>query len=708
MIFRLISLPYIFQLARPFSVRKTLPLKYLQVIFTLILLAVSLNNSFAQTNSSANSPRIDKLRLWHSPDSTRVVFDVSGNVKHSVFSLANPTRIVVDINDSSLVSKIPSLDPNNAHISAIRTGQPKRGVLRFVFELKKVLQQQSFVLSPNELYGHRLVLDLTDPHATTRGSSLADSSAPVGLNTLPSVANANVPPVVDSRPEAVSPSPPALLLRETSNRPLIVAIDAGHGGEDPGAIGYRGSHEKKLTLEIAKRLKKVIDADPRMQAKLVRTGDYYIKLHSRRVKARDQGADIFISIHADAFTKRSARGFSVFALSQSGATSAMASTLAAKENASDSIGGVSLADKDEILAKVLVDLSMTNTISESVNLGGRVLKELSKLGRLHSKRVEQAGFAVLKTPDMPSILVETGFITNPEEERKLRTSSYQNKIARAIYTAIDQYAKQTPHFNKGSYTAPNIGNSNSVASGRSNNTRSSTTSEPIYHKVVRGDSLSKIADRYGVSLKSLKQANNLRSNTAVLGKRLKISGSTTRVANSSPQSTSTVHVVKRGDSLSRISADYNVTIRALKNHNNLRRDTVFLGQRIKIPGSSARVSTRVASSSSRAIPAVHVVKRGDSLSSISADYNVTIRALKKHNNLKKDTLLLGQRIKLPGGSASVNSRAVVAKPITHKVKRGDTLSEIAQKYRSSIKAIMRANNMRSRTIQLGQVLKIPS
>jgi len=610
----------------------------LGIALTQDVLAQSSADDFLPT-----SPRVDKLRIWHSPDSTRVVFDVSADVKHNVFKLTNPNRIVVDIDDSSLLAKIPTLDPNNEHIAAIRTGQPRKGVLRFVFELKKALTQKNFVLSPNELYGHRLVLDLEDSQV---------SSSPIAKGSTPKTDQAKPTAVANNQAKKPAPSsdvsvaipsvstkpPPNIVVPES--RQLVVAIDAGHGGEDPGAIGYRGSHEKKITLSIANRLKKVVDADPNMRAFLVRTGDYYIKLHKRRLNARAQGADVFISIHADAFRLRSARGFSVFALSQRGATSAMARTLAAKENASDSIGGVSLADKDDLLAAVLVDLSMTNTISESVSLGGRVLKELSKLGRLHSSRVEQAGFAVLKTPDMPSILVETGFITNPEEERSLRTSSYQQKIAIAIHAAIDQHSRQTPYFNNGRYAAPKVSKSGSVASRSS----TSTQSRPSYHKIVRGDSLSKIAERYGVSLRTLKKENNLRSDVAVLGRRLKLPSNAKGVSNTGK--------------------------------------------------------------SSQARPSVHVVKRGDSLSKISARYNITIRALKKYNGLKKDSVFLGQRIKLPGGSTVASIQP--AEAVTHKVRRGDTLSEIAEKYRSSINAIMRANNMRSRTIQLGQVLKIPS
>lgn len=553
--------------------------------------------SFAQNDLPQ---QVNNLRLWHSPESTRIVFDVSHDVRHSMFTLKNPLRLVVDIKNVDAFMQIPTVDVNNRHIKAIRSGEPNSGILRFVFELKKEIQSSSFVLTPNELYGHRLVIDLID------------------INGAEDIAIK--PPQAPEKPSALVPTKVA----DKKNAPILIAIDAGHGGEDPGAIGYRGSQEKKITLAIAGRLKKIIDDDPRFQSYMVRTGDYYVKLDRRRKIAAEQNADMFISVHADAFTRSSARGFSVFALSQRGATSAMAKALAAKENAADLIGGVSLADKDKVLAQVLVDLSMTNTINESVNLGGRVLKELAKLGKLHSKRVEQAGFAVLKSPDIPSILVETGFITNPDEERKLRSSDYQGKVALAIYTAINKYFQQTPYYNIANYQSPSIDNV-------LNKSSSSATS---HHTVVRGDSLLKIAQSYGISLSELKRINGLRSNVAVLGKKL------------------------------------------------------------VIPNTNKKTKTT---------PSKHVVKRGDSLSKISKRYNVTIRSIKALNNLKKDTVYLGQVIKIPGG----NHVSAPAKPTKHIVKRGDTLSEIAEKYGSNMSEIMRINGMRSQTVMLGQTLSIP-
>jgi N-acetylmuramoyl-L-alanine amidase len=608
-------------------------------------------------NSDNQSQKVENIRLWHSPDRTRVVFDVSENVAYSMFSLDKPRRLVVDIENANLSITLPDLDTGNQHVSAIRFGSKKNNGLRFVFELKKPLRAVDFVLSPNELYGHRLVIDIEDPNALDSRNDSAQTRNATNI-TYPANADAgaNSPSTASSSTNQSEST--AVPLNEVITRaevapqtqqeagPIIIAIDAGHGGEDPGASGYRGTREKNITLQIANRLKEIVDKNPRMKTFMVRKGDYYIDLHKRRKMARAVNADIFISIHADAFTKKSASGLSVFALSQSGATSAMARALATKENASDLIGGVSLAGKDALLAQVLVDLSMNNTISESVNLGGRVLSKLDGIGKLHSRRVEQAGFAVLKSADIPSILIETGFITNPEEERNLKSSRYQQKLASAVYRAIDDYFSQTPFrsnasFASTSYTGPDYKSLVTPKSKGSNKSKDSNISAES-HKVVRGDSLSKIAQRYGISVATLKSINGLRSNTVLLGQRLKLasSGASSGLTNVSGSGN---HVVKRGDSLSKISSRYNVTIRALKSANNLRKDTVFLGQKLRIPGGK----TRSSGSKSPANPSTHKVKRGDTLSEIASLYGLTMTKIMRANQLSSRSVLLGQILKIP-------------------------------------------------------------
>ncbi|MBL4673943.1 MAG: N-acetylmuramoyl-L-alanine amidase [Arenicella sp.] len=627
---------FVFFSAIRYSIRALILLTLLVALWLSCGLLLSSNVSAQQYANQVNS-----VRLWHSPDKTRVVFDVAEDITHNTFNLKNPERLVVDIQNGGFKVALPSLDADNPHLSGVRSGSPRKGVLRFVFELKKPLEAHSFVLTPNELYGYRLVLDLIDSEAIPviavvgAGADALDGDQ-AGTNFISEppldLAEGEVAAVVVTKPPAIEASSSAeqsliIAAPALTKQKIIIAIDAGHGGEDPGATGHRGSREKQITLSIAKHLQKVINADSRMQSFLVREGDYYIDLTRRRIMARQKGADIFVSIHADAFTKKSANGLSVFALSQRGATSAMARALAKKENAADLIGGVSLADKDAVLAKVLVDLSMTNTISESVNLGGRVLKELSKVGRLHSKRVEQASFVVLKSPDIPSILIETGFITNLDEEKKLRTTRYQKKIANGIHRALGEYYDQTPYYNQASYASPRMASSSS-----------SQALKAPRHRVKRGDSLSSIALKYGTTIAELKRLNKLSNNTAVLGRRLRLpSGNASSNNRLSRHGNTAVHVVVRGDSLSKISAHYNVTINALKRVNRLTKDTVYKGQKIKIPG-GVRAKKLVTK---------HTVKRGDTLSEIAEQYGVTIKQMMLANGLPSGIVRLGQTLKIP-------------------------------------------------------------
>ena len=362
----------------------------------------------------------------------------------------------------SLADKVQANDP---YIKQIRSANFQQGV-RLVVDLKAAAKPNAFTLTPTGAYKYRLVLDVypaLDPlmamvaerdTATSPAAVVsADAQAPATVSPEPVVvetaalannpvsqsAPANTPdmtegPVIKNMPAEV----------KKVGRQIIVAIDAGHGGEDPGASGANGSREKDITLMVAMKLKQLIDAEPNMRAVLTRDGDYFIPLHGRVVKARGMQADLFVSIHADAFTKQSARGSSVFALSERGATSASARYLAKKENESDLIGGVSLNDKDPILARTLLDLSQTATINDSLKLGKAVLSEIGEINTLHAKRVEQASFAVLKSPDIPSILVETAFISNPEEERRLNDEAYQEQLCASILNGIKKYFSTNP------------------------------------------------------------------------------------------------------------------------------------------------------------------------------------------------------------------------------------------------------------------------
>lgn len=410
---------------------------------------------------------IESVRLWRAPDKTRLVLDLSSRVDHNLFALQNPNRLVIDISDAHIKTEFTDLDFTNTPIAGIRVAVRNKTDVRVVLDLNNTVSPKSFPLPANEQYGNRLVIDLFDKKN-------------VVSRTLDEVV-------------------------EKKDRRIVIAIDAGHGGEDPGALGPRRVREKIVVLQIAKKVKALLDGNPNFQGELVRSGDYYLAHRRRTQIARDKQADLFISIHADAFTDPSAHGASVYALSTKGATSEAARYLADKENRADLIGGatsLSLDGRDELLAGVLLDLSMTATLSTSLEAGAYVLKNMGGVARLHKKKVEQAGFLVLKSPDIPSLLIETGFISNPSEARKLSSSSYQNKMARAIFQGIEQYFSDNPP--DGTLLAK-YGN----------------RVDRIY-VVAPGDTLSEIAVRFNVSMRTLKRHNNMSSSKIRVGKKLKI------------------------------------------------------------------------------------------------------------------------------------------------------------------------------------------
>ena len=437
---------------------------------------------------------VRSVRLWRAPDNTRLVFDLSGPVQHSVFTLTAPNRIVIDVSGAKLATGLDNLALSNTPITGMRSAQRTAEELRVVIDLSAQVTPKSFMLAPNQQYGHRLVVDLFDQEA---------GAAP-GLPAT-QVASAPVVPVTPTQaPAKLTPLP-------SGKRDIVIAIDAGHGGEDPGALSpVKGQFEKHVTLAIAKELQRQINAEKGFRGELVRTGDYFIPLRKRTDIARKKGADLFVSIHADAAPRAAAFGASVYALSDRGATSETARWLADSENQSDLIGGagnVSLDDKDRMLAGVLLDLSMTASLSSSLNVGNKVLSNMGRITPLHKRRVEQAGFMVLKSPDIPSILVETGFISNPNEARKLASAGHQQALARSIVAGVRQFFQQNPP--PGSYVAWQRDNGK-LAQG------------PREHVVSSGESLALIALRYQVSLGALRSANSLRSDVIKVGQTLQI------------------------------------------------------------------------------------------------------------------------------------------------------------------------------------------
>ncbi|SFK61073.1 N-acetylmuramoyl-L-alanine amidase [Methylophaga sulfidovorans] len=426
---------------------------------------------------------IQGLRVSSDNQSARLVFDLDNKVSYKAFTLANPDRLVIDLKDFQQRDKltIPSLI--NTPIKAVRYAAYDQHTLRIVLDLAHEVQYQVQSLPPQKEYPNRLVVDLSYTKA-----QLKQSIAAVKDEALNKPA-ATVTNKVEQQQKVIKTN------KILPRRDIIIAIDPGHGGQDSGAIGAHGTKEKDVVLAIAKRLAKLVDKEPGMRSYLTRNSDVFISLRQRIRRARENGADMFISIHADAFTNRNARGSSVYVLSSRGASSEAAQILADRENAADLAGGISLEDKDDLLASVLLDLSQTASLEGSLEVGQTVLSGLKRVGHVHKKHVESAAFVVLKSPDIPSILVETAFISNPEEERKLKNGSHQNKLAHAMMVGIRNY------FQKNSLPGTNL---------------------PQQHIVSRGDTLSMIAQRYQVKMADIKSANNLASSEIQIGDVLKI------------------------------------------------------------------------------------------------------------------------------------------------------------------------------------------
>jgi len=420
---------------------------------------------FLSTSVLAGSVTIENVRVWAAPDSTRVVFDISGPVEHELSMLTEPYRTVIDLKDSSMSKDTTQPGTEDKYLQRIRAAVRNDNDLRIVLDLKKFVKYKSFQLKPNKHYGHRLVVDL------------------YGTDTK-EVKTAEVEQEVTA-----------------ANRPrdVIIAIDAGHGGEDPGAKGPSGIYEKNVVFKISQHLVEIINKERGMRAVMIRKGDYYMSLRKRIAKAREYKADLFMSIHADAFRDPKVHGSSVYVLSKKGASSEAAKWLAESENASDLIGGVSLDDKDDVLASVLLDLSQTASLEASIDIADRVLKGLKSVGKVHKRTVQSAGFAVLKSPDIPSILIETAFISNPKEEQNLLSAKHRNNMAKAMLIGLRGYFRDF---------APE-----------------GTLLASRKHIIVRGETLSTIAQQYRVSTNTLRQYNGLKGDLVRVGQTISIPGS---------------------------------------------------------------------------------------------------------------------------------------------------------------------------------------
>lgn len=547
----------------------------------------------ALVSSTAWANVLESIRVWPSPDETRVVIDLKTEAKHSFFTLSSPDRIVVDLQNTQLAATLPVDITDSPVLKRIRkSSPPSKGTFRLVFELKDKTSPNLFKLAPTPggQYGHRLVIDM--PHTEKKAAPTPS----------PSQASRDASQLV-------------------GNADIVVAIDPGHGGEDPGSIGPTRKYEKHVTLAVSKKLAANINAIPGMKAVLTRQGDYFVNLNRRSELARENGAHLLVSIHADAFHSPQPRGASVFVLNTSRANSELAKWVQNHEEQSQLLGGAAELlgrnSTDRNVSQTVIDLQFQFSQREGHKVATKILREMGKVARLHQKEPINASLAVLKSPDIPSVLVETGFISNPTEERLLFQREHRNKLARALTTAIVQYFEGTPP--PGTLFA-NRGNT-------------------VQHKVQRGESLSVIANRYGTTVSAIRSANNLTSSSLAIGQELKIPAAS-RAASSSNlpalRTKTVTHTVKRGDYLGKLAQDYKVSVATIKRENNLKTDTLRLGQKLKITVNVKDVP-----------PKQHKVKRGEFLGKIAGQYGVTVASIRTANNLRSDQLAVGQVLIIP-------------------------------------------------------------
>lgn len=501
---------------------------------TFTLAVAALLVSFAV--SAAN---VEEVRVWRAPDHTRLVFDLSSEVEYKLFTLSNPERVVIDIEGSSLNHNLSDLSFDESPINGMRSAIRDGDTLRMVIDLEVKLEPRSFTLAPNSEQGNRLVVDLYDQ---------APSANSTKNNNTASSNSANAP-------------------RSDGRRNIVVAISAGHGGEDPGGIGYDGKlKEKNITLKIARALFEQLERMPGYTPIMIRDGDYYVELQRRPEIAREKRADLFVAVHTDWYRTSRANGLTIYALSGDRADRENSRRVAQKENNADLLGGVGgdldLSSWDDDVALTLVSLQMAWSMEQSLIAGTHLLEALDGVTRLRRDKVQQASLEVLKSPDIPSILIESGYLTNPDEARRLNTSAFQQKLARGIAQGVMDYF----------YDAPPEGTL--VAWQKSQG----IVPSPGSYRVKRGDSLSVIAQRYKLSLAELKAANKLSSNTIHIGQELVIPG----FGAAPPEE----HTIRRGETLSEIAQRYQVSLGSLRLANNITNDHfIRVGQVLKIPAS---------------------------------------------------------------------------------------------------------------------------
>ncbi|CAK3823729.1 N-acetylmuramoyl-L-alanine amidase [Vibrio crassostreae] len=543
---------------------------------------------------SANS--LKSLRVWPSPEETRVVIDLKSEADFSYFTLSSPSRLVVDLKNTNLATKLPVVVKDSPVLSKIRkSSPPDKNTYRLVFELKKSSKAELFKLSPTPggQYGHRLVIDL--PHGAASKATSKPSKPTVSKN----------------------------INQVKRQKDILIVIDPGHGGEDPGSIGPSRKYEKNATLSISKKLAAQLNAIPGIKTRMTRNADYFVNLNRRVAIARENEAHLFISIHADAFTTPQPRGGSVFVLNTRRANTEISRWIENKEKQSELLGGSGAAFTgnidDKNVNQTLLDLQFSHSQKEGYKLATAILSEMGKVAKLHNSKPINTSLAVLRSPQIPSVLVETGFISNPTEEKLLFQRSHQDKLARSVTKAVVKYLKANP------------------PEGIILSNATSLTGSVSQHKVSRGESLSVIASKYGTSTQTLMKFNNLKSSSLAIGQILKIPGSASSSSSSSVVKTKTItHTVKSGEYLGKIASRYKVSVADIKRENRLKSETVRVGQKLRITVEVKDVPLRK-----------HKVARGDYLGKIASKYGVSVNSIRQANKLRSDSLAVGQVLIIP-------------------------------------------------------------
>ncbi|HAS24092.1 N-acetylmuramoyl-L-alanine amidase [Vibrio splendidus] len=545
---------------------------------------------------SANS--LKSLRVWPSPEETRVVIDLKSEADFSYFTLSSPSRLVVDLKHTNLATKLPVVVKDSPVLSKIRkSSPPDKNTYRLVFELKKSSTAELFKLSPTPggQYGHRLVIDL--PHgAASKGATTSKPSKPTVSKNINQVKR---------------------------QKDILIVIDPGHGGEDPGSIGPSRKYEKNATLSISRKLAAQLNAVPGIKTRMTRNADYFVNLNRRVAIARENEAHLFISIHADAFTTPQPRGGSVFVLNTRRANTEISRWIENKEKQSELLGGSGAAFTgnidDKNVNQTLLDLQFSHSQKEGYKLATTILSEMGKVAKLHNSKPINTSLAVLRSPQIPSVLVETGFISNPTEEKLLFQRSHQDKLARAVTKAVVKYLKANP------------------PEGIILSNATSSTGSVSQHKVSRGESLSVIASKYGTSTQTLMKFNNLKSSSLAIGQVLKIPSSASGSSSSSAVKTKTItHTVKSGEYLGKIASRYKVSVADIKRENRLKSETLRVGQKLRITVEVKDVPLRK-----------HKVARGDYLGKIASKYGVSVNSIRQANKLRSDSLAVGQVLIIP-------------------------------------------------------------